>query len=104
MTRRTIGNPSAFTVEIEDVTLPATFTRLPDALAALWSSLRALPLGAQQYDAYQYFLTRPNAAEHVAGYIEQDGELALSFRMEDRVHAVWVRPVGPPPEARAPTG
>ena len=85
------------TVEIEGVTEPATFTRLPDALGALWASLRPLPLGAVQYDAYQYFLTRPDAAERVAEFLQRDGELNLSFAMSGTSHAVRVRPAAPAP-------
>ncbi|WP_344468550.1 hypothetical protein [Kitasatospora kazusensis] len=80
------------TVEIGGVTGPATFSRLPDALAALWSSLRPLPLGVVQYDAYEYFLTRPDAAERVAEFIKRDGELKLTFAMCGKSHVVWVRP------------
>ena len=82
----------AVTVEIVGVTEPATFTRLPDALVALWSSMRPLPLGAVQHDAYEYFLTRPDAAECVAEFLERDGELQLSFAMGGTSHAVRVRP------------
>ncbi|WP_345289567.1 hypothetical protein [Kitasatospora albolonga] len=39
------GPTPSYTVEIEDVTAPAVFARLPDALAALWEALRVLPLG-----------------------------------------------------------
>lgn len=87
----------AVTVEIEGVTAPATFSHLPAALAALWESIRALPLGVVQHDAYQYFLTRPDAAEHVNQFIERDGELNLSFAMDGHSHAVRVRPVAPKP-------
>ncbi|MFD7984182.1 hypothetical protein ACFRKE_13085 [Kitasatospora indigofera] len=92
MSRNSAPPPAPFTVEIEDVTPPATFEHLADALAALWSSLRTLPLGATQYDAYQYFLTRPNAVQRVTEHIDRDGELVLSFRMEGRLHAVRVSP------------
>ncbi|MFC9325516.1 hypothetical protein [Kitasatospora sp. NPDC057015] len=94
MTRKAVPAPSPVTVEIEDVTPPATFDRLPDALAALWGSLRTLPLGATQYDAYRYFLTRPNAVERVTEHLDRDGELQLSFRMDGRLHAVRIRPAG----------
>ncbi|GAA2751085.1 hypothetical protein [Kitasatospora cinereorecta] len=83
----------AVTVEIEGVSALATFSRLPDALGAVWASMRALPLGALQYDAYQYFFTRPDAVERVSEFIERDGELNLSFKMEGRSHALRVRPV-----------
>ncbi|MDH6579828.1 hypothetical protein [Kitasatospora sp. MAP5-34] len=103
-TGKNAGTPAAasaagpFTVEIEGVTDPAVFARLPDALAALWTTLRALPLGAVQADAYEYFLTRPNAAQRVAEFFERDGQLTLSFAMGGRSHAVWVSPAAPGPD------
>ncbi|MGK4584211.1 hypothetical protein [Kitasatospora sp. HPMI-4] len=83
------------TVEIEDVTEPATFARLSDALAAAWESMRVLPLGAVQADAFRYFLTRPDAAEHAAEFIRRDGRLELTFAMSGRSHAArigWADP------------
>ncbi|WP_344467594.1 hypothetical protein [Kitasatospora kazusensis] len=80
------------TVEIGGVTGPATFARLPDALAALWQSLRPLPLGAVQYDAYEYFLNRPDSSERVAEFLKRDGELQLTFAMGGVTHVVRVRP------------
>ncbi|MGE7435209.1 hypothetical protein [Kitasatospora sp. NPDC001175] len=79
-------------VEIEDVCGPATFERLPDALSALWGSLRLLPLGAVQADAFRYFLTRPQAADHVAEFIRRDGRIDLAFAMDGRSHYVRIRP------------
>lgn len=81
----------AVTVSIEDITEPATFSRLPDALEALWEALRVLPLGWTQYEAYRYFFG-PGAVERVAEFLERDGELTLSFAMAGRSHAVRVRP------------
>ncbi|MCX5212580.1 hypothetical protein OG689_25390 [Kitasatospora sp. NBC_00240] len=92
MTRNSAPPPTPVTVEIEDVTPPAAFEHLADALAALWGSLRTLPLGATQHDAYQYFLTRPNAVQRVTEHLDRDGELVLSFRMEGRLHGVSIRP------------
>ncbi|MEW1912820.1 hypothetical protein AB0442_31030 [Kitasatospora sp. NPDC085895] len=86
--RQTVCGP--FTVSIEDVTTPATFNRLDDALAALWDALRALPLGWTQYDAYRYFLTEDDAPRRVAEFLARDGYLALSFTMAGRPHAVRV--------------
>ena len=82
----------AVIVEIEDVTRPALFQHLPDALAALWRSLRELPLGADQADAFQYFLTRREAAARVRDLLDQDGSLSLTLRLEGRFHAVHIRP------------
>lgn len=83
-----------FTVSIEDVTGPATFTRLPDALAALWESLRVLPLGWSQYEAYRYFFG-PGVVERVEAFLARDGEFGLTFAMAGRTHAVRLVPVRP---------
>ncbi|GAA2751502.1 MULTISPECIES: hypothetical protein [Kitasatospora] len=82
--------PRVYTVSIEDITEPATFSRLPDAVAALWESLRVLPLGWTQYEAYRYFFG-PGAVERVEDFLSREGELVLSFRMAGRSHAVRVR-------------
>ncbi|MGK4582695.1 hypothetical protein [Kitasatospora sp. HPMI-4] len=79
-------------VEIEGITGPATFTRLPDALAALWESLRLLPLGALQADAFRYFLTRPDAAERTLEFLRRDGGLNLAFTLDGQPHTVRLRP------------
>jgi hypothetical protein len=75
------------TVSIEGITEPATFTHLPDALAALWDALRVLPLGWTQYEAYRYFFG-PGAVERVTTFLDRDGELTLSFAMGGRTHLV----------------
>ncbi|KJK57712.1 hypothetical protein [Saccharothrix sp. ST-888] len=77
------------TVEIEGVTEPAMFRDLAKALDALWVSLRALPLGSYQYEAYKDFFG-PDAAERVAEFLERDGRLDLSFSMSGRSHLVRV--------------
>jgi hypothetical protein len=77
------------TVSIEDIAAPATFARLPDALAALWDALRVLPLGWTQYEAYRYFLG-PGSEERVTAFLQRDGELQLSFALAGRVHEVRV--------------
>ncbi|GAA2275209.1 MULTISPECIES: hypothetical protein [Kitasatospora] len=76
-------------VEIEDITAPATFSRLSDALAALWASLRELPLGWQQHEAYRYFLGE-GAEQRVEDHLAR-GEMVLSFAMAGRSHLVRVR-------------
>ncbi|WP_371479408.1 hypothetical protein [Kitasatospora sp. NBC_00315] len=81
----------AVTVEIEDITPPATFGRAADAVAALWEAMRVLPLGWTQYEAYRYFLG-PGAVARIEESIERDGELSLTFRMAGRLHSVRVTP------------
>jgi hypothetical protein len=78
-------------VEIEDVMGPATVSGLPDAVTTLWDSLRALPLGNLQYEAYREFLGE-GAVERVEEFLQRDGELMLCFAMDGRSHAVKVRP------------
>ncbi len=87
-------------VEIEDVCGPAVFGRLPDALTALGRSLRLLPLGTLQAGAFTYFLAHPDAGRLVAESIRRDGRLALSFRLDGRLHSVWISPAGAPPPPR----
>lgn len=82
------------TVELTDITEPATFARLGDALAALWESMQALPLGRKQYLAYELFLTRPDAVERAAEFLQQEGRLELSFGLADGPHVLRVRPAG----------
>lgn len=79
------------TVEITGITAPATFARLPDALAALWESMRALPLGMLQYDLIDYYATRPDAVQRVARSLERNGEVALAFALGDESHVMRVR-------------
>lgn len=87
------------TVEIEGITEPAQFTNLGAAVTALWESLRALPLGWEQYQAYALFFGE-GAVERVEEFLERDGELTLSFAMAGQSHAVRVRPVQETSRAR----
>ncbi|MET9612504.1 hypothetical protein [Kitasatospora indigofera] len=84
------------TVEIEDICGPATFHRLPEALAATWEALRLLPLGAVQADAFRHFLTHPEVDRLVAESIRREGRLSLAFRLGGRVHCVRIGPAGDP--------
>ncbi|PBC66294.1 histidine kinase-like protein [Streptomyces sp. TLI_235] len=79
-------------VEIEDITGPAAFDRLPDALPAIWDAVRLLPLGSSQYEAYKYFFTHSDAVARVREFIRREGELSLSLRMNSRLHQVRIRP------------
>ncbi|MFG2905828.1 hypothetical protein ACGF13_12285 [Kitasatospora sp. NPDC048286] len=84
-------------VEIEGVCAPATFPRLPEALAALWRALQHLPLGEAQAATMRDALTRPGAVGLAAESIRRDGRLDLSFRMNGRLHSAHIRPAEPPP-------
>lgn len=90
----TAGGPVV--VEITGITTPARFRRLPDAVAAVWDAVRALPLGNTQYEAYRYFFTRPDAVQRVTEFLERDGELSLTFSMNGRSHSVRFRPAAQP--------
>ncbi|MFF7456798.1 ATP-binding protein [Kitasatospora sp. NPDC008115] len=84
-------------VEIEGICAPATFPRLPEALAALWRSLQLLPLGEAQAATMRDALTHPRAVGLAAESIRRDGRLDLSFRMNGRLHSALIRPAEPPP-------
>lgn len=86
---------SPVVVEIQGITAPATFRRLPDAVMAVWESLRALPLGSTQYEAYKFFMTRPDAVERINEFLDRDGQLDLSFSLDNCSHAVRFRRVAP---------
>ncbi|WP_344469703.1 hypothetical protein [Kitasatospora kazusensis] len=78
------------TVQIEGITPPATFTRLSSALDALWKSLRALPLGFDQYHAARHVLG-PGEEHQVEQALAQDGEVTHRITMSGRSHVVSVR-------------
>ncbi|WP_280727828.1 hypothetical protein [Kitasatospora sp. MAA4] len=80
--------------EISGITDPATFERLPDALAALWESMRHLPLDAFSADCFHYYLTRPDAAKYVTQSLVSNGKVELTCALPDGLHTVSVRPVG----------
>ncbi|WP_371483585.1 hypothetical protein [Kitasatospora sp. NBC_00315] len=89
-------------VEIEDITAPARFQHLPDALAALWDALCVLPVSEFQAGAFKYFLTRPNAADQVRYFLDLDGRLDLTLRLADRLHRVSVHPAPQEPPGNPP--
>ncbi|MCX5209918.1 hypothetical protein OG689_11545 [Kitasatospora sp. NBC_00240] len=92
-----VTGPGPVTVEIEDICGPATFDRLPEALAATREALRLLPLGAVQADAFRYFLAHPEVDRLVRESIRREGRLSLAFRPGGRVHCVRIGPAGTPP-------
>ncbi|MFJ1755798.1 hypothetical protein [Kitasatospora sp. NPDC088134] len=83
--------PPGYTVSIEDITEPASFRFLADALASLWSTLRTLPLGWTQYEAYRYFFG-PGAADRTAAFLARDGQLRLTFVLLGRTRLLRVSP------------
>lgn len=87
------------TVEIENITRPAEFTSLASAVEALWGSLRALPLGWEQYQAYALFFGE-GAVQRVESFLERDGQLTLSFGLAGTSHALHIRPSAPASRTR----
>ncbi|WP_371516781.1 hypothetical protein [Kitasatospora sp. NBC_01300] len=71
--------PFPVVVEVRGVTDPARFSRLPDALAALLGSLRALPLSTDQQD-YFTELFGPSAVQKIGHRLATFGEVrTLAF-------------------------
>ncbi|MFD4396045.1 hypothetical protein [Kitasatospora sp. NPDC058478] len=66
--------PFPVVVEVRGVTEPARFSRLPDALAALLGSLRALPLSTDQQD-YFTELFGPSAVQKIGHLLATFGEV-----------------------------
>jgi hypothetical protein len=82
--------PTGYTVCVEGVTEPGSFRSLGHALGSLWTTLRILPIGWAQYEAYRYFFG-PGAVERTEALLERDGEMVLAFTMAGRSHAVRLR-------------
>lgn len=83
-----------FTVVIEGVAEPATFAHLAAAVDATWRSLRELPLGWNQYDAYREFFG-DGGVDRVQHFLDRDGSLTLSFTLAGEPHSVCIAPAGP---------
>lgn len=91
-----VGAPCPFpvVVEVRGVAGPAQFSRLPDAMAALLGSLRALPLDAGQWEYFDE-LFGPDAVQGVGHRLVTYGEVrALAF-VGLTPHVVKLYPVGP---------
>ncbi|MQS12206.1 hypothetical protein F7Q99_07835 [Streptomyces kaniharaensis] len=86
--------PFPVVVEVRGVTGPAQFSKLPDALAALLGSLRALPLDVEQR---KYFdeLFGPDAVQGIGHRLAMYGQVrALAF-VGLTPHVVKLYPVEP---------
>lgn len=71
--------PFPVTVEVRGITGPAQFAKLPDAMAALLVSLRALPLSSEQRDYFDD-LFGPSAVQSIGHRLATHGEVrALAF-------------------------
>ncbi|RKE21325.1 hypothetical protein [Streptomyces sp. TLI_171] len=94
--------PPGYTVSIEDITAPATFLSLAHALGSLWETLRTLPLGWTQYEAYRYFFG-PGATTRADAFLARDGQLTLGFALLGRTRLIRVTPTTTGPLHLAPT-
>ncbi|MFJ2579740.1 hypothetical protein [Kitasatospora aureofaciens] len=71
--------PFPVVVEVRGVSGPARFARLPDALAALLASLRALPLSAEQREYFDE-LFGPSGVQRIGDRLATFGEVrSLAF-------------------------
>ncbi|MFD8594253.1 hypothetical protein ACFV1L_04575 [Kitasatospora sp. NPDC059646] len=95
------GTQSGYAVSIEGITETTSFASLADAIASLWATLRTLPLGWTQYEAYRYFFG-PGAAERTEAFLARDGQLLLSFILLGRTRVIQVRPTATGPLQPAP--
>ncbi|MFI9270645.1 hypothetical protein ACIGXM_08035 [Kitasatospora sp. NPDC052896] len=81
------------TVELTGIAQPATFARVSDALAALWESIRVLPLGSLQHNWFREMLTGPEALPRTEESLQRHGEgLELPFTLADGPHLLTLRP------------
>lgn len=78
-------------VEIKGVTRAAWFPDLDTAIPALWDSVRALPIGPEQYETFLSFFG-PGARERVEETLARDGLLVLPFTLAGCDHTAQIRP------------
>jgi hypothetical protein len=86
------ASAQAVVVEIEGVTAPASVTWLADAVAAVWKSIKSLPLDYETLAAYEVLFGNRSGAELVQGHINRCGELTVTFTMGGTSHMVRIRP------------
>ncbi|MFI9271697.1 hypothetical protein ACIGXM_13410 [Kitasatospora sp. NPDC052896] len=82
------------TVELTGITRPATFARVPDALAALWESVRVLPLGSLQLNWFREMLVGLDAVPRAEETLRRGQGLELPFTLADRSHVVMMQSAG----------
>ncbi|MFD7645892.1 hypothetical protein ACFV4P_35250 [Kitasatospora sp. NPDC059795] len=95
------GPQTGYAASIEGITETTSFASLADALASLWGTLRTLPLGWTQYEAYRYFFG-PDAAQRTEGFLARDGHLLLSFVLLGHNRQIRVVPTSDGPLQPAP--
>ncbi|BAJ30925.1 MULTISPECIES: hypothetical protein [Kitasatospora] len=83
--------PPGYTVGIAEITEPTSFLTLAPALSSLWQTLRTLPLGWTQFEAYRYFFG-PGATGRTEEFLARDGRLRLSFALLGRTRLISVLP------------
>ncbi|MFI9275415.1 hypothetical protein ACIGXM_32620 [Kitasatospora sp. NPDC052896] len=81
------------TVEVPDITKPATFARIADALAAAWQSLQPLSLTKIERRWLECMLTSPEAKLVAAESFERFGEWVMPFQIGGVSHELRMRPV-----------
>ncbi|MET8622997.1 hypothetical protein ABZW30_04430 [Kitasatospora sp. NPDC004669] len=86
--------PFPVVVEVRGITGPAQFSRLPDALAALLASLRALPLTWEQQEYFDE-LFGPSAVQTIGHRLAMYGEVRTLAFLGLTPHVVTVYPAGP---------
>ncbi|MDH6122727.1 hypothetical protein [Kitasatospora sp. GAS204B] len=80
------------TVELTGITEPATFARVPDALAAAWESVKVLPLSRFERIWLECMLMSPDTELLTVEGFKRDGAWALLFRFAGSLHQVRLRP------------
>ncbi|MFE5584515.1 hypothetical protein [Kitasatospora sp. NPDC056531] len=86
--------PFPVIVEVRDVAVPARFSKLPDAMAALLKTLDALPLGPDQ-QGYFAELFGPSEVQSIGHRLATHGEVrALAF-LDLTPTVVRLYPAGP---------
>jgi hypothetical protein len=84
--------PGPVVVELTGVTPPARFTRLADALAATWESMKLLPLSNAYYCAFELMLVRPRVVERMSERLAEEGTVTITFMLPDGAHLFRIRP------------
>ncbi|MFI9273275.1 hypothetical protein ACIGXM_21520 [Kitasatospora sp. NPDC052896] len=81
-------------VELTGLVEPATFDRVPDALEALWESIRLLPLGSLQLNWFKEMLIGEDALLRAEDVLRRGEGLVLPFTLADRPHVLTMQSVG----------
>ncbi|MEV7023452.1 hypothetical protein [Kitasatospora sp. NPDC093558] len=83
--------PFAVSVEIKGVTKAATFSRLPDALAAVRTAVARLPLDDDQAD-FLDDLFSPHSADRIAHQLVEVGAMRVIAFIGIEPHPIYLCP------------